>query len=73
MKWITLINQGYIEYTRNFLKSMDVYSSHFPLIIYCLDEVTMNAFPGSIHANVFLYQTDRMGNTRLQTYRFCEA
>lgn len=35
--WITIINNGYIEFTKNFIKSMDIYNSHFTLIVYCLD------------------------------------
>lgn len=36
--WITLINYGYINYTKNFLKSMEVHSCPFKLIVYCLDK-----------------------------------
>jgi len=39
--WITLINYGYIHYTKNFLKSMEVNSCPFKLIVYCLDKKTM--------------------------------
>ena len=36
--WITLINYGYIEYTKNFLKSMEKNNCSFKLIVYCLDK-----------------------------------
>lgn len=39
--WITLINYGYINYTKNFLKSMEINSCRFKLIVYCLDKKTM--------------------------------
>ena len=41
--WITLINYGYIHYTKNFLKSMEIHSCPFKLIVYCLDTKTMEA------------------------------
>jgi hypothetical protein len=36
--WITLINGGYIHYTKNFLKSMEAAKVTFTLIIFCLDD-----------------------------------
>ena len=42
--WITLINQGYVRYTMNFIESMRRNNCMFPLIIYCLDDGSMNAF-----------------------------
>jgi hypothetical protein len=38
LKWITMINYGYIEFTKNFLESMRVNNCVFSLIIYCLDK-----------------------------------
>jgi hypothetical protein len=40
--WITLINKGYIHFTKNFLKSMDVHACPFKLIIYCLDKESID-------------------------------
>ena len=40
--WITLINYGYINYTKNFLKSMERANIQFKLIVYCIDEQTYN-------------------------------
>lgn len=40
--WITIINKGYINYTRNFLRSMEIHGISFTLIVYCLDKDTMN-------------------------------
>jgi len=37
IKWITIINAGYIDFTKNFLESMKKYNSFFQIIIYCLD------------------------------------
>jgi len=38
IKWITLINYGYIEYTKNFLKSIEVNKvKDFRLVIYCIN------------------------------------
>ncbi len=42
--WITLINQGYIKFTLNFLESMKRHDCIFSLIVYCLDEGSMRAF-----------------------------
>jgi hypothetical protein len=39
--WITMINYGYIDYTKNFLKSMELSNSNFKLLIYCLDNETL--------------------------------
>jgi len=36
--WITLINSGYIHFTKNFLKSMEINNCPFKLIIFCLDK-----------------------------------
>lgn len=36
--WITLINKGYVEFTKNFLKSMIRSKCNFKLIVYCTDE-----------------------------------
>jgi len=40
--WITLINHGYINYTKNFLESMKLFNSTFKLIIYCIDQESIN-------------------------------
>lgn len=44
--WITLINQGYIRYTQNFLETMKKNVCSFPLIVYCLDQESINALRG---------------------------
>ena len=36
--WITLMNEAYIEYTKNFLESMKRASCSFILIVYYVDE-----------------------------------
>jgi hypothetical protein len=36
--WITLINNGYVNYCKNFLKSMELSNIHFTLIVYCIDK-----------------------------------
>lgn len=41
--WITIINYGYIEYTQNFLNSMELSDCSFKLLVYCLDQPTMDA------------------------------
>jgi hypothetical protein len=57
--WITLINHGYVDYTRNFIKSMDVHGCAFPLIVYCMDEASMDALTNTpyciaLDASIFL-------------------
>ena len=44
--WITLINQGYVRFTKNFLESMKRNNCTFPLIVYCLDEESENELKG---------------------------
>jgi len=40
--WITMINHGYINFTKNFLESMKIFKAKFKLIIYCIDQETIN-------------------------------
>ena len=42
ISWITIINYGYIDFTRNFLESMKKYNSSFHLTVYCLDKQTID-------------------------------
>lgn len=44
--WITLINNGYVHYTKNFLKSMEINNCSFHLLVYCLDNESMAALEG---------------------------
>ena len=39
--WFTLINHGYIDFTKNFLKSMRRNGIKFKLLVYCLDDETV--------------------------------
>jgi hypothetical protein len=41
--WITLINAGYLNFTKNFLESMKVFNSTFKLIVYCIDQTSIEA------------------------------
>jgi len=57
--WITLINQGYIRFTQNFLESMRKNNCIFPLIVYCLDNESATALKNyknvtCISANPFI-------------------
>lgn len=47
--WITLINSGYVNFTKNFLESMKRHNCIFPLIVYCLDNESMKALEGYTH------------------------
>jgi hypothetical protein len=40
--WFTMINKGYVDYTKNFLKSMKKSGCKFKLIVYCLDTQAMD-------------------------------
>ena len=43
--WITLINKAYIEFTNNFLKSIEIRNIQFNnFVIFCADEDTFNEF-----------------------------
>ena len=57
--WITLINQGYINFTKNFLISMKKENIVFKLIIFCIDKESIDAFSEydnciCLDANLFL-------------------
>jgi len=39
--WFTLINYGYIDFTKNFLESMRRNGIKFKLLVYCLDDETV--------------------------------
>ena len=41
--WFTLINYGYIDFTKNFLESMRRNNIRFKLLVYCLDDETVQA------------------------------
>ena len=43
MVWITIINSGYVDYTKNFLKSMLVHKCPFTLVVYCLDKESIDS------------------------------
>jgi hypothetical protein len=71
--WITLINYGYIEYTKNFLKSIEVNKvEDFRIVIYCINnkreiEEELKEYKNyeCIDANIFL-------NTKEYTDKFTE-
>ena len=43
--WITLINKAYIEFTNNFLKSIELRNIRFNnFVIFCADEDSFNEF-----------------------------
>ena len=44
--WITLINNGYVNYAKNFMESMKKANVCFKLIIYCTDDDAMSALSG---------------------------
>jgi len=45
--WITIINHGYINYTKNFLKSMEKANIQFKLIVFCTDKLAFDALQGN--------------------------
>jgi hypothetical protein len=44
--WITLINKGYVDFTKNFLESMKYNNCIFSIIVYCTDEESMKNLQG---------------------------
>jgi len=44
--WITLINHGYVDYTKNFVQSMVAANVGFTLKVYCIDQASMDALAG---------------------------
>ena len=68
--WITLINFGYIDYAKNFLKSMELSNVTFKLLIYCLDNETLQGLIGyknciCISADVFTKRRQITAEKRL--------
>jgi hypothetical protein len=58
ISWITIINYGYIDFTRNFLESMKKYNSLFHLTVYCLDQEAIDALQG--YTNVTCIDTSNI-------------
>jgi hypothetical protein len=46
MQWITLINFGYVDFTKNFIRSMEKAAVNFVLRIYCIDDEAITALTG---------------------------
>ena len=44
--WVTIINNGYVDFTKNFIESMKRNDCVFPLVVYCTDNESMNALKG---------------------------
>jgi len=44
--WVTIINNGYVDFTKNFIESMKRNNCVFPLVVYCTDNESMNALKG---------------------------
>lgn len=75
--WIAMINNGYVEYTKNFLKAMDVYGSACTILIYCLDAESLAALSTERHcialdASVFLKKKYTSSLSIWATYSYKE-
>ena len=44
--WVTIINNGYVDFTKNFIESMKRNNCVFPLVVYCTDNESMSALKG---------------------------
>ena len=44
--WITMINNGYLHYTKNFLESMKKSNCSFTLVVYCIDSDLIQSLKG---------------------------
>ena len=42
--WITLINKGYIDFTKNFIKSIERSNIAFKFILFCIDDESFDTF-----------------------------
>lgn len=72
--WITLINYGYIDYAKNFLKSMELSNVSFKLLIYCLDNETIEELKSyknciCINADVFMRRRQKKAEKRLVCWK----
>ena len=68
--WITLINYGYIDYAKNFLKSIELRNINFKLLIYCLDNETLEELSGyknciCMSADIFTKRRQNAAKKRL--------
>ena len=43
IKWVTIINAGYVDFTKNFIESMKLNDCMFPLTVYCTDQESIDA------------------------------
>lgn len=67
--WITLINIGYTEYTKNFLKSMEKTNCNFKLLVYCTDNETICAMKGLSNCVCVPISSLRLYNSSV--HKFC--
>jgi len=44
--WVTIINAGYVDFTKNFIESMKLNKCIFPLTVYCTDQESIDALKG---------------------------
>ena len=66
--WFTLINKGYVEYTKNFLKSMEKSGCTFKLIVYCLDTQTMNELKDYQNCECIMFDMKKSISTEMATW-----
>ena len=62
--WITLINRGFIDFTKNFFESMKKANVRFRLHIYCLDEESFNCFKN--YENCICLKTDFISEKKIK-------
>jgi len=72
IKWITLINSGYINFTKNFLLSMKINNCVFDLIIYCIDNESMSSFSNFPNVTCIPFNKNKLNNnlTRWDTIEY---
>jgi hypothetical protein len=61
--WITIINKAYINFTKNFLKSMEVNNCPFKLVVYCIDtEIIdeLSEYPNAICFDASCFLKEKM-------------
>ena len=66
--WFTLINKGYVDYTKNFLKSMDKSGCTFKLIVYCLDSQSMNELKEYKNCECIMFDIKKSTTTKMANW-----
>jgi len=66
--WFTLINKGYVDYTKNFLKSMKKSGCKFKLIVYCLDTQAVDELKDYDNCQCIIFDMKKSMSSEMATW-----